>query len=71
MPVITVELPEQEIERLTIEAERRNMTLPELVAERVKANGNGANDRSRLDPAFRESVARVIHEDLELLKRLA
>jgi hypothetical protein len=71
MPVIQVELPEHEIERLTTEARRQNMSLPELVAERVKAPSRESYDRDATDEEFREAADRVIRENLELLKRLA
>jgi hypothetical protein len=75
VPVITVELPEQEIERLTVEARRRNMSLPEHVAEQVKrpANGSETNDASEEigDGEFKEIVAQILDEDMELLRRLA
>lgn len=75
MPVITVELPEEEIERLTVEAERRHMSVPALVAERVRtpesaAPANGAStDLS--DEEFDEIVSYVINKNRELLERLA
>jgi hypothetical protein len=75
MPVIQVELPEHEIERLTIEAKRRNMSLPELVAEQVTRRGNGTGpDRSSdevSDEEFDEIVTYVIDKNRELLERLA
>jgi hypothetical protein len=75
VPVITVELPEQEIERLTVEARRRNMSLPEYVAERVKDPGNGsaAGDASEDigDEEFKAIIDAVISENRELLERLA
>jgi hypothetical protein len=75
MPVINVELPEQEIERLTIEAERRNMSVPELVAEQVKSHVNGAASEHSPDEISDEEfdgiVTYVINKNRELLERLA
>lgn len=75
MPVITVELPEEDIERLTIEAQRRNMSVPDLVAERARKPANGSAPQEEAegisDEEFDEIITYVINKNRELLERLA
>ena len=65
MTAITIELEEELAERLAAEAERRHVTVSELLVEIAEKQLPKSGDY------FSSAVRRVIEEDRELLKRLA
>ena len=64
MTTITLELPDEQVQHLTETARQMNMTLEELVLQRLFASTDVDGDFIRL-------VEEIIEEDRELLERLA
>ena len=64
MTTITLELPDEQVQRLTEAARQMNMTLEELALQRLFAPTD-------VDEDFIQLVEEIIEEDRELLERLA
>jgi hypothetical protein len=74
MTTITIELPDDQAQRLQDEARRRRVSLEELVAASALASleeaGAGA-DRTMSREAFDKALAYVLDKNEELYRRLA